>query len=226
MNIKDYVFNNFGLKLTALFLAIFVWIMISGKERAYSEKTIDVNIEYFNVSKNIDVRSVSPEKVRIKVKGTSKEINKISLEDFKLKIDLKGTNESAKINRFAKDYLDYPENVSIESVYPQWIEIAVEEFDSKDVSVRVIYKGRFKKGIKLVSRRIIPEKVRIFGYKSQIDKINTVYGAGNIDLSNIEESKTITIPLKKRKEILRFEDLDEVKVLIVVENINKKSEKK
>ena len=107
MNFKQILFNNFGLKLTALVLAIFVWIMISGKERAYSEKTLEVNVEYINVAKNIDVRNVNPEKVRVKIKGTSKELTKISPEDFGLKIDLKGTIVATKMNRFVKDYLKY-----------------------------------------------------------------------------------------------------------------------
>lgn len=222
MKDKSIIFNNFGLKVTALFLAIFVWIIISGKERAYSERTLGINVEYFNESKDIVVRNVNPEKVRIKIKGTSKEINKIAPEDIKLKIDLKGTTESTKLNRFAKDYLEFPENITVESVYPQWIEITVEEYVSKEVPVRVYYKGRLKRHIRLIDRKITPEKIRIFGYKSQIQNINTIYGADSIDLSDITRSKVIKIPLKKEKEILKIEGSEEVEVSIVVENKNEK----
>ena len=222
MNFKQIIFNNFGLKLTALVLAIFVWIMISGKERAYSEKNLEVNVEYINMAKNIDVRNVSPEKVRVKVKGTSKELNRISPEDFELKIDLRGTIIATKLNRFVKDYLKYPESISVVSVYPQWIEISVEEFFSKEVPVRILYTGRLSRGVRLVERKVIPEKVGIFGYKSQISKINEVTGADTINLAEINASKTVVIPLKKIEEILRFEGSDQVRVSLVVENEREK----
>ena len=226
MKIKDIVFSNFNLKVSALFIALLTWILITGKERTYLEETIDVNVEYINVSKNIDVRDINPEKVRIKVKGTSNEMKKISPKDFKLKIDLRGTNESVKLNKFTKDYLEYPENINIVSVYPQWIEITIEEFSIKEVPIKVKYTGMFKKGIRLIKRSIKPEKIRIYGYKPQIKNIDVVYATESIDLSKIDKTTTIKLSLKKREEILKFKDSDEVEVTIVVENRNVKNRRK
>jgi YbbR domain-containing protein len=100
------------------------------------------------------------------------------------------------------------------------IEITVKEFMTKEVDVKVWYKGRLKKGIRIIDRRVVPEKVKIFGYRSQIGTITTIEVADHVNLSEIEESKTIKIPLKKQEEILRFEDTDTVEVFMVVENTN------
>jgi len=228
MKIKKIITNNFGLKVTALFLAFFVWAMITGKERSYSERVLEVRVECLNVSDNIDVSSVKPEKVRVTVKGTSKKLKRITPEDFKIKIDLKDVTEGTRLNYFTEDYLQSPEEIQNMAVHPRMIEITVKEFITKEVSVKVRYKGRLKKGIRLIERRVVPEKVKIFGYKSQIGTITTIECAENVDISEIEESKSIKIPLKKEKEILRFEDTDEVEVIIVVDNtnINKKDEQK
>lgn len=225
MDYKKLISNNFSLKITALLLALFVWTMISGRERAYSEKTMEVNVEYINASETIDVRYVNPEKVRIKIKGTSKEIKSITPENVKLKIDLEGTVSSTKLNRFAMDYLEYPETLQIESIYPQWIELTIEEFDSKMVNVKVIYTGKLQPGIRLTNRTVTPYQVRIFGYKSQISQIQSVLATENVDLSQITKSQTITLQLEKAEEILRFEDTDTVKVNLVVENKNVSSTK-
>jgi YbbR domain-containing protein len=222
MKLKRLFFNNFGLKLTALLFAIFVWIQITGKERSYIEKTVEVNAEYINVSKNIDVRSVRPEKALVKIKGTSSEVNSISSEDFKLRVDLKGIRGSTKLNFFTEDYLTFPEGANIVSIQPKMIEIIVEELMTKEVQVKVRYVNMFKPGIKLISRSIKPEKVKIVGYKSQIQMINMVYSIESIDLSQITESKTIKLPLKKSEEILKFENTDQVEVSIVVENKHEK----
>ena len=225
MSAKNFIFNNLGLKVTALFLALLVWAMIAGKERSYSEKTMEVTVEYFGVAPNIDIRSVNPDKVRVKVKGTSKELDKIRAEDFEIRVDLTRITESTRLNIFTEDVLQYPETIKIASIHPRMIEITAAELITREVSVRVRYKGRMKPGIKLVERRLVPEKVKIFGYKSQMVTINTVEGTEMVDLSEIKESKVIKIPLRKEKEIIKFEDFDRVEVHITVENLNKSSKK-
>ncbi len=225
MKIKILIFNNFGLKVTALFLALTVWILVSGKERSFLEKTFEVNVEFLNIAENIDVDS-RPEKVRVNIWGTSREINNLTADDFKLKIDLKGISEGTSLNLLAEDFLEMPVGKHFEqiSIHPKMISITVKKFITKEVSVRVLYKGKLKPGIKLIDRKVIPEKVGIYGYKSQIGSIDTIFAAEEIDLSEITESKRFKLSLKKSAEILRFEDTETVEVLVVVENKNKKDE--
>ena len=116
MVLRRLFFNNFGLKLTALLFAIFVWIQITGKERSYIEKTVEVNTEYINVSRDINVRSVRPEKVLVKIKGTSSEVSNITEDNFKVRVDLKGIRESMKLNFFTEDYLTFPEEANIVTI--------------------------------------------------------------------------------------------------------------
>jgi YbbR domain-containing protein len=224
MNIKKIFTGNIGLKTMALFLAFIVWAMITGKERSYSEQTLECSVEYFNMSKTIDVSSVKPEKARVTVRGTTKELAKLDPEDLKIKIDLKGVTEGPRLNYFTEDHLELPEGIQLLAAHPRMIEITVKEFDTKEVPVRVRYKGKIKNGVRLIDRRVVPEKVKIFGYKSQLDTITTIEGAEYVNLSDIEKSKSFKIPLKKEKEILRFEDTDTVEVFIEVEDLNKKKD--
>jgi YbbR domain-containing protein len=221
MNAKNYIFNNVGLKFTALFLALFVWVMISGKERSFSERTIEANVEYFNVDANIGVSSVRPNKVRLTVRGTTKELQKIIEDDFKVKIDLVGVTEETRLNYFSEDYLHFPEGMTLMSVYPRMIEINVQEFITKEVSIRVRYKGNLKPGIVLLDRQLVPEKVRIFGYKSQLSNLNEVVASEWVNLEEIKGNQKIRIPLKKSNEILKFENSDSVEVIITAENKQK-----
>lgn len=222
MNIKKLVFNNFGLKVTALFLALVFWIMISGKEHSYQERTFESNVEFNNVADNIDVSS-RPEKVRIKVRGTSREFDKISPEDFKLKIDLRGITQDTSLNYFSEDALEIPPGIQLAevTVHPRMISVTVKQIISKDVKVKVNFRGRLKPGIKLLEWQVVPERVKISGYKSQIEAIDTVYTAGEIIRDEIEESRTIKLPLQKTQEIVKFVGAEEVEVRLVVENQNK-----
>jgi len=225
MQIKNFIFKNLGLRLVALVLAILVWAMISGRERTYSEKTMDVNVEYYGLQENVDVRSVRPDKVRIKIRATSQQLNKITPEDFRIRINLQDVSEGVH-NYWTENYLQIPEGIEIISIQQKMIEVTVKEFMTKEVFTRVRYKGVMKPGIRLVDRRVVPEKVKIFGYKSQIADLEEVEAAEWVNLSEIQESTVIKIPLKKQIEILKFEDTDAVEVHITVENLDKENKEK
>jgi len=221
MNYKDILMNNKGLKLTAFLLAISIWIFISGRERTYLEKNFIINIEHSNVSEMIDVQN-RPDTVRIMVRGTAEEIGKISEKDFNIRIDLKDVEKSTKLTIFTEDRLTFPEDVEIISINPKIFEVIVREFYYKEVPVRILYTGRLPKGVALIERKINPDKVKIFGYKSEIKNISTVYGTEKINLSEITKNTTINISLEKREEILRFEEYESIEVILKVKNINEK----
>lgn len=220
MNLKKLIFNNLSLKVVALLIALFVWVLITGKQRAYQQRSLDVNVEYFNISQNLDVRNVRPEKVRVVVKGAAKEITRLEPDSIRLSVDLAGISEGTRLSMFTEDYLVMPEKIEIVSVHPRMIEIGIEEFMSREVPVRVLYKGKFPKGVRLIDRKVTPEKVRIFGYKSKILTIDTVYAQDSINLADITETATYKLPLKKIEEIIRFENHESVEVTVVVENRN------
>jgi YbbR domain-containing protein len=225
MHIKNFIFKNLGLRFVALVLAILVWAMISGRERTYSEKTVDVNVEYYGIRENIDVRSVRPDKVRVKIRATSQQLNKITPEDFRIRINLQDVSEGVH-NYWTENYLQIPEGIEIMSIQQKMIEVTVKEFMTREVLTRVRYKGKLKPGIKLVDRIVVPEKVKIFGYKSQIADLEEVEAADWVNLAEIQESTVIKIPLKKQPEILKFEDTDVVEVHITVENLDKENKEK
>lgn len=215
---------NLGLKAIALFMAILVWAMITGKERSYAEKNLECRVEYVNVAKNIDVSNVKPEKVRLRLKGTSNELARISPEDLKIIIDLKDITEGTRINYFTEDYIQLPkgiQGIQILATQPRMIEITTREFITKEANVRIRYKGKVPNGIRLIDRRVVPEKIKISGYKPDIESINSIDGVEFVNLSDINENKTIKVLLKKEKEILRM-DTDEVEIFIEVEDMNRK----
>jgi YbbR domain-containing protein len=224
MRVQNIIFKNFGLRMVALVLAFFVWAMIAGKERSYSEKNIEVAVEYYGVANNIDVRSVVPDSVRLKIRGTTRDLNNIIDDDFRIRIDLKRITEGTRINFLTEDVLEHPENIRIMNIHPKMIAITAAELLTREVPVRVRYKGNMQRGIKLVSRKVVPEKVRIFGYKAQIGLLQNVEATEWIILDNLEESQVIKLRLRKDREILRFEDTDTVEVHIVVEDLRKEQE--
>jgi YbbR domain-containing protein len=225
MKLKTLVLNNIGLKAIALLLAIIVWILIVGKERAFSEKSFDVNVDYINKHDNIEIKNIYPDQVRVEVTGNRRIIGQLTDENFRVEVDLENISKSSRINRWVMDYLQYPDEIEILSVRPRTIEIVTEELTTKEVAVEVRMTGRLRGGLRLVSVSINPPRVRIRGYKDRIEKIGKIYTKGVIDLSELEGSIQESMALDKREHIIKIEETSEVQVTLEVENPNDRSKK-
>ncbi|MGE5341924.1 MAG: YbbR-like domain-containing protein [Candidatus Omnitrophota bacterium] len=228
MNLKNFLFHNLGLRTVALVLAIFAWAMITGKARSYSDRAFDVNVDYFGLPANLAVHSINPDKIRIKVKGTANVLNKLNEDDFKIRIDLSRVTEPGRYNMDTEDYLNSPISAHVVSINPRMIEIQTEQVATIEVPIKIHYTGQLKNGIFLLEKKVVPERVTIMGYKSQIQSIRYVDTIGSINLDTIEATQRVVLPLKKQKEIIKFLDMDKdtVDVYLLVENKNIKTNKK
>lgn len=215
--LRKLILNNWGLKTSALVLALLVWAIISGRERTFSEKTLKIPVEIFNVSDNVEVVSLRPEEVTISLKGASKFVAAISSGSNPIKIDLKNIKESSKLNYFAEDYLEIPEGVQLISIHPKMIEVYVEEFATREVPVKIRFRGRLPERLKLKAARVLPDRVMVMGYKSQINDIDVVL-TEEVDLNEIGQSLTRRIALKQTRDILKFRDHRDVELQLEIED--------
>jgi YbbR domain-containing protein len=215
--LKKLLFSNWGLKTGALLLAILVWAIISGRERTYSEKTLKIPVEVFNVSTNVEVVNLRPEEVTVALKGASKFVAAVSPESNPIKIDLKNIKESSKLNYFAEDYLELPKGVLLVSIHPKMIEVYVEEFAMREVPVKIRFRGRLPLNLKLKSAKVIPDRVTVMGYKSQINDIAVVL-TEEVDLDQVGASLSRRLALKQTRDILKFRDHPDVELQLEIED--------
>jgi YbbR domain-containing protein len=218
MNPKKWITNNLSLKLLALLLALLVWTIVVGQARAYSEKTLEVGVTYHGAMSHIDVRDVQPGKVLVRVYGISEVVEKLDPTDVSLNIDLKDVKRAGESAFFSEDYLKIPAGLEIRQIQPRIVRVISDEFSTREVPVRIIYKGHLPKGVRLLDRRLSHEQVVLFGYLSQIIKIDRVEGEWAIDLGTIDRNKTVRVPLLKEDGVIRFEGVSSIDVTFEVDS--------
>ena len=216
--LKKMFLNNWGLKTSALLLALLVWAIISGREKTYSERTLKIPIEIINVSPNLEVVNLQPEEARVSLKGSANLIARLRPESMAIKIDLKNIVESSRLNYFAEDYLEIPNGLQIISLHPKMIGVNVEEFDAKELPVRVRFRGQLKEPLRMKEFKVIPDRVTIIGYKSQMDNVTFVL-TEDVNLDEIGASQKRKVALKQTRTILKFRDRRDVDLLLEIENM-------
>jgi len=229
MSIKQLFVKDFGLKLFSLFLAIGVWAIITGEARSKIEKFINVDVEFVNVLKNVNIFS-NPDKVRIKIKGTANEIKSISEKDFAVQIDIANVRDGIR-NYYTRDFLKTEKTALIEYVHPTMIEVNIREIIKKSLPVKI----RFTKKINGKKRYYRQERIgeigytyqlnpdRIFaeGYRNEINGISNII-AGEVELP-LEDEKKIKLKVKKPDGILRLVENNEIEIIIRKKKLNKQN---
>ncbi len=218
MNIKKWLFNNLHLKLLALLVAVLIWAVVVGQATAYSEKSFEIGVTYHGVPTQIDVRDVQPARVLVRVYGVSKLVESLDASSLMLNIDLQDVKRAGESAFFSEDYLQVPQGIEVKQIQPRIVRVISDEFTTREVPVRILYKGKLPKGVRLIERRLSHERVALFGYLSQIIKIDRVEGEYAIDLEGVDRNMTVRVPLLKQDGVIRFEGVSAVDVSFVVDS--------
>lgn len=220
--LRHLLFHHLEWKALALVLAVVVWALLAGRERVFSEKTLKIPVGVSNISNTIEIRSITPETIQLTVQGIANKIDRLDADDFPIKLNLRGVSETGKLTYFTEDLLTAPEGVTIAAVHPKRIDVTVEEFVSREVPVKVLLGGRLPAGLILQETRVVPERVWVVGFKSQLTGVSSAQ-TEVIDLSTLTATTTRRVTLTLGKEILKFKDSREVEVTLVIATKNDKT---
>jgi YbbR domain-containing protein len=86
------------------------------------------------------------------------------------------------------------------------------------VPVKIRFRGQLKEPLKLKEAKVIPDRVTIIGYKSQLNNITMVL-TEEINLDEIGASLKRKVALKQTRNILKFRDRRDVDLLLEIESI-------
>src|SRR5271156_2968326 len=84
--LRRYVFNNLGLKLISLALAVGLWLAVWRDPVA--EVAVEVAIEFHNIPANLEISSESIPKAQIRLRGPERVIRRLQPSDVYAEIEL------------------------------------------------------------------------------------------------------------------------------------------
>lgn len=221
----DKLFDSpWMLRLTALFLALALFLYIQTEEKRLSESgtsneadvITNVPLEVYYDHDNLFVTGL-PETVDVKVSGSSAIIMTTKIEkDFKVFVDLNSLLIGEHSVTIQQENFSEKLNVSIE---PKIVNVKIEEKITEEFRVEPEMNSRLVKEDFIVkSKSVEPTRVSITGAKSVIDSISyvkaTVTGDKGIDKSFEQEA---TVKVLDR-------DLNKLDVQVNPEKVNVKVE--
>jgi len=184
---KKLIFNNLGLKIASVLLAIVLWIFVTS--RGQSEISIEVPLEFKNIPQGLEIVSYSVKTVSLNIRGQERLIKNIKPSDIRPYVDLSRARKGESIHYINKEDIKVPPSITVTNVNPTSIKVIAEEAISKNVKVIPVIIGEPFRGYYVKSVEVIPQYIKINGIRSEVLKIGTVK-TEPYDITGMSESFT------------------------------------
>jgi YbbR domain-containing protein len=170
MKVKKLVFNNLGLKVSAVLLATCLWLFVTS--RGQSEISLEVPVEFQNVPAGLGIVNNNAKTVIVTVKGQERLMRNLKSSDIRVVVDLSKAKTGEGVYPIDRDNIRLPFAMTVTNVSPPTCRVRIEEVVSKRIPVRAAIIGSPGEGYYVKAVRVDPAEVTITGLKSEVKKVN------------------------------------------------------
>lgn len=219
---KERLTNNLGLKVLAIFLAFFVWLIVSNVSNPLRSESVEVTVDIINgdvlKDNNLTYEVVGKSTVTIYYDVHTLDAYKISASDFRATADLSELYDvtgSIPIKVEVVNNKSLIETTTAPYARPGVIQVKTEEIQRKgfDLQIHEI-QGTEEEGYAVGAINLIPERIYATGAVSAVGQINSIgvviskeganadftgtaepklYDANGNELTNLQEEITLNM---------------------------------
>ena len=194
---KNFFYNNIGLKLLSVLLALLLWLTVMNVEDPTVTQTISdipVQIENDDVikSRGYGYTVESGEKVDIRVKGRRSVVDSITAEDFTAIADFNSFSSMKMVPIEVKCTDSHASEIEW-TAKTDSMAIIIEAEDTASKSIRIERTGFVKEGYYLYEHSTDTTLVSVKGAESQVANVREV--VADIDIEGMKDSGDVEVPL-------------------------------
>lgn len=178
MNVlRSILFDNLGLKLVALLLAVVVYLNVYTDRPATMIVSFPITVS--DIADTLSLSGPAPASVQVELRGTGKQLIRLRVAEPPIKISLAGVGAGRYERAVSPSDLPLPEGDQIgvdRIVSPRTIELTVEPKRARLVAVAARLEGAPGTGAALSGQvELHPAHVRVTGPQSEVAKLDTVW---------------------------------------------------
>ncbi|MFN8589668.1 MAG: CdaR family protein [Candidatus Eisenbacteria bacterium] len=177
MNVlRGWLFDNLGLKFTALLLAVVVYLNV------YTDRPgtmlVSFPVEFTDLADTLSLSGPAPAVVQADLHGTVKQLIGLRVKEPRLKLSLLGVSTGRFSRALAPSDLPLPSSgaVTVENLIgPRVIEVNLDHKDTRDIPVAVQVAGAPASGYAWKGHALLrPATLRVTGPRGELEKLDTL----------------------------------------------------
>ncbi|MCL4683511.1 hypothetical protein KJ059_02050 [Myxococcota bacterium] len=208
------VFSNLGLKLLAVALALFLWMVARGSSSI--ERGFDIPVTLHGLPEELVVVDQGADAVNVRVLGTLVALRNMEPGQFEYAVDVSGAKPGRADYEVDVSRFDFPRGSRVVSRSPAQIPITFERRATRPVKVRADVEGRPALGYEMGRVQIDPPRVRITGARSEVLRLSEVV-TEMVDITGATETIEREVRVSPGAGHVWADDPRTVKIKVVIE---------
>ncbi len=218
MDFRKLLFDNWGIKLLSLGLALTLWFFVTSKGK--TELTLAVPIELRNIPRDMAVVGDVAASLEVRVQGQERVLRDITTGKKVVGVaDLSMTRVGENTVRISPDDIKRPSGVSITYMSLSEMKVQLEPLMRRTFRLRPVLHGSPAAGYRLAKLSVSPPRISVEGPASVIKPLESLQTMP-IDIQGAKESVTVEPRIDYGGRSLKILDKD-IAVRIIIERGNR-----
>lgn len=209
---KKLLFENLGLKISAVLIAVLLWLFVTS--RGQSEMSLEIPVEFKDVPVGLGIASTSAKMVNVTIKGQERVMKNVRPADVRVFIDLSKSKKGEGSFRISQDDIKLPYAMKVMNIEPTTLRVKLDETATKPVTINPVITGTPGKGFYVKAIEVEPKSIVIQGLKTEVRKIGEIR-TETMDISGIGETVTQELNVDASGANIKLEK-DRVRVTVVI----------
>ena len=190
-------FRDVGLKMSAVAVAVFLWLMVAGDPIA--ERGLNIPLEFENVPDSVEILGEPPETVEVRLRGSSAVLRRLEPGDVAAVINLALERQGSRLFDMTAGRVRTPLGVEVVQVIPSTVSLTLEEEGSpRVVPIVPTVEGDPAPGF-VVGRVVVePATVEVVGPMSRLRLLTeAITEPIDVDSASVPMERMATVGLRE-----------------------------
>jgi YbbR domain-containing protein len=213
-SIKRRLFQNIGLKLLSLGLAVALWLAVARDPVAVV--AVEVPIEFNNIPQNLEISSENIPRIQIRLRGPEHSIRHIQPSDVYAEVELDGQKPGDHTFDITSRQVHQPSGLEVVQVVPSQLRVSFDTRMNRQVEVHPRVIGNFVPGYHIARIASNPATVNISGPTKHVQAEDSAI-TDPIDVTGVMDHMTVSRHPYVSDPLIQVSDPEPVQVTIYVQ---------
>ncbi len=171
---RDYVLENTGLKVLALFMTAVLWLSVASR---WSQMTLNpVPIEFVNQSPELSLSKYDTLSAKVYLRGPKDVVDTLRSSELAVIADLQNVEPGVRVIPLKVDSDRLPPSIDAQNIEisPRSVRVTLERLVEAELVVQPRFEGEVPQGYEIYSWNITPASIKVTAAASHIKDISNV----------------------------------------------------
>jgi YbbR domain-containing protein len=218
--LRRYVFNNLGLKLISLALAVGLWLAVARDPVA--EVAVEVAIEFHNIPQNLEISSENIPRAQIRLRGPERIVRRLQPADVYAELDVTNLKPGERTFDLTAQQIHEPSDLEVVQIVPSQLHLSFDTRLTRQVPVQPRVVGTFASGYGIDRVVVDPATITISGPKKHVEAVEAAI-TDPVDVSGAINRVTFSRHAYVSDPLIQVASPDPVHVTVIMQKASETS---